>query len=196
MEHLQLGCSGAENLTPLKGMPLKFLRVRDSKVSDLSPLEGMPLEFLDIDMTRTSDLSPLRGSPLTELVMTKTRVTDLSPLGESPLVDIRCDLNAERDATILRQIKTLKTINGKPAAETLNAPVEKKPKPDEKSTSLREWIDNTGEFKVQAELLAIEDDIARLRKANDGKVVNLPLSRLSAADQAFAKAWLARQTSD
>jgi hypothetical protein len=44
-------------------------------------------------------------------------VTDLSPLKEMPLRDLRCDFKFERDAAILRSIKTLETINQKPAAQ-------------------------------------------------------------------------------
>jgi hypothetical protein len=32
-------------------------------------------------------------------------------------VDLRCNFNSERDSAILRSIKTLKTINGKSAAD-------------------------------------------------------------------------------
>jgi len=41
----------------------------------------------------------------------------LSPLKDLPLTNIECDFQPERDAEILRSIKTLETINGKPAAE-------------------------------------------------------------------------------
>jgi hypothetical protein len=33
-----------------------------------------------------------------------------------PLTNLRCDFKCERDTAILRSIKTLKTINDKPAA--------------------------------------------------------------------------------
>jgi len=46
-------------------------------------------------------------------------VTDLSPLEGLPLKEITCDFQPERDAAILRSIKTLEKINGKPAAEFL-----------------------------------------------------------------------------
>ena len=34
-----------------------------------------------------------------------------------PLKDLDCDFKPERDTELLRSIKTLETINGKPAAE-------------------------------------------------------------------------------
>jgi hypothetical protein len=46
-----------------------------------------------------------------------TRITDLSPLEGLPIKELSCDLKLDRDSAILRSIKTLETINGKPAAE-------------------------------------------------------------------------------
>jgi hypothetical protein len=34
-----------------------------------------------------------------------------------PLKDIRCDFKPERDGAVLRSLKTLEKINGKPATE-------------------------------------------------------------------------------
>ncbi len=36
---------------------------------------------------------------------------------DMPLKELGCDFKPERDTEILRSIKTLETINGKPAAE-------------------------------------------------------------------------------
>jgi hypothetical protein len=45
-----------------------------------------------------------------------------------PLKTINCDFKPERDAAILRSIKTLETINGKPAKEVLGgAPARPRP---------------------------------------------------------------------
>jgi len=46
-------------------------------------------------------------------------VSDLSPLKDMPLKELKCDFKPERDAKILRSIKTLETINGKPAKDVL-----------------------------------------------------------------------------
>ena len=45
------------------------------------------------------------------------RWSDQSPIKDLPLTTVRSDFQPERDAEILRSIKTLETINGKPAAE-------------------------------------------------------------------------------
>ncbi len=132
-------CGNVTDLSPLKGMPLTNLHVEGSSVSDLSPLAGMAFTSLNLDDTRASNLSPLTGMKLTSLRLGNcVNVTDLSPLKgmplkslnlsgagprdlsalkDLPLQDLWCDFQFERDAAILRSIKTLETINGKPAAD-------------------------------------------------------------------------------
>jgi hypothetical protein len=56
---------------------------------------------------------------LTTLNIKETKVTDLSLLKGMPLKKLWCDFQPERDAEILRAIKTLEKINGKPASEFL-----------------------------------------------------------------------------
>ena len=119
-----LGCEASNyhkgrlaDLSPLKGMPLGHLSCGNTPVSDLSPLKGMPLTDLNCAFTPVSDLSPLKGMKLTQLYCDHTKVSDLSPLKGMPLKELNCDFKPERDAEILRSIKTLKTINDKPAAE-------------------------------------------------------------------------------
>ena len=54
---------------------------------------------------------------LTDLSCDNTPVSDLSPLRGMRLNELQCDFKPERDAKILRSIKTLETINDKPARE-------------------------------------------------------------------------------
>jgi len=54
------------------------------------------------------------------------------------------------------------------------------------AANLRTWTNDTGEFKVQAELLSFEFDIVRLKRA-DGKILNLPIEKLSLDDQAIVR---------
>jgi S1-C subfamily serine protease/antitoxin component YwqK of YwqJK toxin-antitoxin module len=51
----------------------------------------------------------------------------------------------------------------------------------------RVWTDVTGRHKTEAELVAVEKGVVRLRKT-DGNVVSVPINRLSAADRAFIEA--------
>ena len=114
---LSFGRTGVTDLSPLKDMKLTILRFNEGPVSDLSPLKDLKLTSLTFHNTPVSDLSPLKGMPLAELNCKSTKVTDLSPLKDLPLTNIECDFQPERDAEILRSIKTLEKINGKPAAE-------------------------------------------------------------------------------
>ncbi|MEW6357346.1 MAG: ATPase, T2SS/T4P/T4SS family [Planctomycetota bacterium] len=105
------------DLTPLSGLPLVRLDCAFSHVNDLSPLSGMRLERLYIQGTRITDLSPLRGMPLSRLRCegVGSRISDFSPIRDCPLTDLGWSPNSED--TALRTIKTLKMINGMPAAD-------------------------------------------------------------------------------
>jgi hypothetical protein len=109
--------TAVSDLSPLAGMPLTCLTCFTTQVSELSPLAGMKLTYLDCASTKVSDLAPLKGMPLTELWCQETTVTDLSPLAGLPLKILWCDIKSERDAAIVRSIKTLEKINDKLAAE-------------------------------------------------------------------------------
>ena len=54
---------------------------------------------------------------LTHLKYDGTQVTDLSPLRDMPLKKVWVTFKPQRDTQILRSLKTLETINDKPAAE-------------------------------------------------------------------------------
>jgi len=92
-------------------------------VTDISPVRALPkLRTLGINGSalgkgRLNDLTPLRGLSLRWLYLHWNPITDLTPLKGMPLEQLTCDFKAERDADILRSIKTLGKINGMPAAE-------------------------------------------------------------------------------
>jgi serine/threonine protein kinase len=138
LNHLEVYSTPVSDLSPLKGMPLTHLNVGNTQVTDLAPLEGMRLQALVLYGTRVRDLSPLKGMPLTFLVCHATPVSDLAPLQNMPLTllscsgtpvndlsplkgmllkELHCDFKPERDADILRSLKTLEKINGKPVKE-------------------------------------------------------------------------------
>ena len=50
---------------------------------------------------------------------------------------------------------------------------------------LRLWTDATGQYRVQARFVSLQDGVARLQKA-DGRYVRVVVARLSAADRQFA----------
>jgi serine/threonine protein kinase/formylglycine-generating enzyme required for sulfatase activity len=118
LEHLDVGNTQVADLSTLKGMPLQTLICSDTPTVDLSPLNELPtLAIFRCGGTEVSDLSPLTGMTLHELHCDHTKVADLTALKGMPLTELRCDFTPERDSEIIRQIKSLETINGKPAAE-------------------------------------------------------------------------------
>ncbi len=54
--------------------------------------------------------------------------------------------------------------------------------------SARTWTDSTGEYTIEADLVDCQDGVARLKKA-DGRIVGVPLSKLSTVD----REWLRKQ---
>ena len=128
LTNLNVQFTDVSDLSSLQGMKLTLLFCTHTKLANLSPLKDMPLTHLQIEHTHVSDLSPLNGMPLNALVVTDTLVSDFSPLKDMPLKDLDCDFKPERDTELLRSIKTLETINGKPAAEFWKEVEEKKGK--------------------------------------------------------------------
>jgi WD40 repeat protein/serine/threonine protein kinase len=119
LTHLNIGQTRVKHLIGLKGMKLTHLWCYDTNVADLAPLRGMPLEWLNCERTKVTDLSPLQGMKLIRLEIQAIQVADLSPLRGMPLKELHCDFKRERDAPILRSIKTLETINGNRAKDVL-----------------------------------------------------------------------------
>jgi hypothetical protein len=118
--HLNISGTQVSNggLSNLKGCEnLRILYLGQTHISDLAALKDMKLTTLDCSETQVGDLSPLKGMKLTYLGCVGMQVKDLSPLKEMPLKELACDIKLERGAEIVRSIKTLTTINGKPAAE-------------------------------------------------------------------------------
>ncbi len=117
LTELNIQAKSVTDLSPLAGMRLRSLNFNETQVTDLSPLKGMPLTVLHCGYTKVTDLSPLAGMPLTYLDYRSTQVSDVAPLKGLPLQAIECHFKPERDAAILRSIKTLERINNKPAAQ-------------------------------------------------------------------------------
>jgi hypothetical protein len=115
------------DLSPLRGMPLKTLDIKDTRVTDLTPLTGMPLETLMAWRWRGSDLTPLKGMPLKWLncggggqkfdltplaglpldflCINQTQVSDLGPLEGVPLTRMHCVNTPVADLTPLHKMR-------------------------------------------------------------------------------------------
>jgi len=123
LEHLSLAAAPVVDLSPLKGLKLKYLDLRDTKVSDLSPLKGMQLEKLNLNRCPVKDLSPLAGMPLKHLRLWDTQVTDLTPLAGIAFEDyLLLKIGVEYDPAgleALRNTKGLKKISDHPKEDWL-----------------------------------------------------------------------------
>ncbi len=80
--------AGIKDLSPLSGLKLTFLSLKDNPVSDLRPLAQMPIEQLYLEGTAVRDLTPLRSLPLRILWLNKTPVVNLLPLDGLPLTQL------------------------------------------------------------------------------------------------------------
>jgi uncharacterized membrane protein len=116
-----VGDAGLANFKDCKG--LTYLDLGETKVSDAGLAhfkDCKGLTSLDLRATKVSDagLAYFKDcKDLTFLNLVGTKVIDIAPLKRMPLIELRCDFKAGRDAEVLRSIKTLQTINGKPAKE-------------------------------------------------------------------------------
>jgi Leucine-rich repeat (LRR) protein/tRNA A-37 threonylcarbamoyl transferase component Bud32 len=173
------------DLSPLRGMPLKTLYCSIGSLSDVSPLAELPLETIDLTGSRVVDISPLREmhtlrrlflrdslvsdlSPLAELKLThlsctNTRAFDLAPLAAMPLMDLTCDLRQPHDYEILRSIKTLETINTKPAADFWK---------DHKAAqaAFEAWLKQVAGMPPAKQVQAVALKLKELNPEFDGKV--------------------------
>ena len=153
------------DLTPLKDMPLSILAANAArKIKDLSPLKGMKLINLGCWGTSVSDLTPLQGMPLTGLECHATQVIDLSPLKGLPLKSLTCDFKPERDTEILQAIKTLESINYKPAKEILKAVTDKPIQPVDDA-----WLKQVAAMPAEKQVKAVMDKLKDLNPDFDGK---------------------------
>jgi len=116
-------CSEVTDLAPLADMPLTWFNIYNNhKVTDLGPLQGMKLTYLMLhSCSQVSNLAPLTGMPLTEMNLGSCqKVTDLEPLQGMKLEGITLPPTVNKGLDIVRNMNSLKTIDGKPAAQFWN----------------------------------------------------------------------------
>ena len=123
------------------------------------------LTVLNCVHTRVSDLAPLKGMKLNHFNGGDTKVTDFSVLKDMPLNEVRFDINPQRDAAILKSIKTLETINEKPAAEFWK-------ELDGKQTNLDPWIKEVQKLPPDKQVDAVAAKLKELNPGFDGAVTH------------------------
>lgn len=133
LQSIHLCGTGITDLAPLRGLPLRYLKLSATPVADLSPLAGLPIETLHLDSCKNlTDLSPLakfprlldvnlygsgirdieaiKGLSLNAMGVGKTAVTDLSPLRGSPLVSLNFEEAPVTDVSPLLNCPKLRRV--------------------------------------------------------------------------------------
>lgn len=99
------GSSQVKDITPLKGLPLRMLDLRETQVADITVLKGMPLEELYLESTNVTDISPLAGMPLEKLYLNHTKVSDLTPLAGMQFDELNLFGTEVTDLSPLRNVE-------------------------------------------------------------------------------------------
>lgn len=85
IDNVDLGELRVTNISPLKGLPLKELRIKKTGVSDIQFLEGQQLKYFSLGETFVGDISVLEGQPIEKLYIYSTAIRDISSLRGMPL---------------------------------------------------------------------------------------------------------------
>jgi serine/threonine protein kinase/Leucine-rich repeat (LRR) protein len=186
ISHLDLLGTQVADLTPLRGLPIVHLNCAGTLVTDLSAVEGMKLVYLNIGGQGVRSLSPLKGmSSLSSLVCNDSLIDDLSPLvglrletfgyvrmsvrdisvlRDMPLQNVGCSYRPERDQ-ILRSIKTLQTINDKPAVDFWK-------EVDSDNAAFEQWVNGVQKLPAEKQVEAVAAKLQELNPGFDGKVTH------------------------
>lgn len=79
--YLDLHGHTISDLSPLRELPIRVLKLAHTGVADISPIGGMPIEVLFLDHTKVRDLSIVKSLPLKNLSVSHCRgVTTVVPL--------------------------------------------------------------------------------------------------------------------
>ncbi len=74
---------------------------------------------------------------------------------------------------------------------TENGSVPSLPEPNADSYEMRTWLDASGQHRTEARFVDLQDGQVTLTKS-DGKTITLPLTGLSAVDQAYVRSKTSR----
>ena len=65
------------DITPLKGLSLRFVNLSNTNVNNISALRGMPLKYLNLEQTLVEDLNVLKTMPLRYVVLPRPEMGKL-----------------------------------------------------------------------------------------------------------------------
>lgn len=88
----------------------------------------------------------------------------------------------------LQRVRAVSSTGASSPAPTPSLPTPSPPPlPEAPPAEMRTWTDSTGKFKLDAKLIAVENGNVKLERP-DGKIVTMPLDKLSPADQVIVRA--------
>jgi len=121
------------------------------------------------------------------------RADAASQTGPSPENDARIELPSEQPPGAAVQsaspmLKSVAAPEGEPAtSQSESSGQEDEPSPSiSEAPEVRMWTDSTGKFNVRAKLISVLDGKVKLEK-EDGRIIELPIQRLSEADQQLVR---------
>ena len=165
LKSLDIRGTSVRDLAPLAGMPLESLTISGTDVADLSPLATTRLKVLHLDATPVADLSPLVGLALDEVSCADSQVRDHSPLKDFPVKALGIDFNYARDAARLRSMRTLKTINGEPAADFLKDA-------ETREAAFEAWVKEVADLPPVQQVRAVAVKLKELNPGFDGSTTH------------------------
>ena len=108
---LDISDTQIRHLEPIGAIGLRELNVSNTKVVDLSPIRRMPLEKLDLSATGIDSLQSITNMPLKTLNLAGTPILNIDGLVNLPLEELRLDgCLAITDFTPLTSMKGLKRL--------------------------------------------------------------------------------------
>jgi hypothetical protein len=131
-------------------------------VADLEPLRGMQLRSLSINATRVASLAPLAKAPLEDLNCEFCLIRDHRTLQGMPLKELNLDFNRWRDSELVRDLKKLESINGKPAAEFWK-------EVDAERAKFDAWAAKVAKLPPEEQVKEVAAELKRLNPGFDGK---------------------------
>lgn len=111
--------------------------------------------------------------------------------GEKRAIETLSRLIAQFPATPAAELAQaeIRALGGEPVAtapSTAALAANATPMPSPGAAPLRTWTDNTGQFRIEARLVSVQGGAVTLQRA-DGRSLNVPLDRLSPADQNYVR---------
>ena len=120
-------------------------------------------------------LDDLKSSNVGETITALQKLQKKKPKTSDPRIAIAVDALREHENQLVQQYVE-NTANNWPLPEGVLSVTAKR----------RDWLDSTGTFNVEAEFIELKGDMVHLRRS-DGKDLEVPLDRLSQADQQAAR---------